>query len=247
MSMLGKVARATGLRKDPPKPVPPVATLDWFPTFALSVDAPPVYTKRLLDIALNAVRSTINDVSLDDLGKREDFPDWALTWPGEHYRLLGGLMLTLKPRVVIELGTDKGISALAMLKYLPPGSKLITFDIVPWQQVPDKVLRTPDFADGRLQQRLADLSEPTELERHRELLESADFFFIDAPKDNVFEYKLLENLKALRFKQSPILMFDDTRLLTMLKLWNELQQPKLDISSFGHWSGTGLVEWAPAV
>jgi hypothetical protein len=37
-------------------------------------------------------------------------------------------------------------------------------------------------------------------------------------------------------------MFDDTRLPSMLKFWRELDYPKLDFTSFGHWSGTGLVE-----
>jgi hypothetical protein len=29
----------------------------------------------------------------------------------------------------------------------------------------------------------------------------------------------------------------------MLDIWYNLDKPKLDLTSFGHWSGTGLVEW----
>ncbi|MGH7312141.1 MAG: hypothetical protein ACREJV_03130 [Candidatus Rokuibacteriota bacterium] len=29
----------------------------------------------------------------------------------------------------------------------------------------------------------------------------------------------------------------------MLAIWREIRMPKLDVTSFGHWSGTGLVEW----
>jgi hypothetical protein len=29
----------------------------------------------------------------------------------------------------------------------------------------------------------------------------------------------------------------------MLRFWRELKKPKLDISSFGHWTGTGMVMW----
>jgi hypothetical protein len=128
-------------------------------------------------------------------------------------------------------------------KYLPAGGKLVTFDIKPWKEVPDFVLRDSDFTDGRLEQRLVDLSDPIQIPGQRELLESADFFFIDAPKDNVFEYRLMEQFKLLNFKKNPILLFDDTRLTSMLPFWHKLPYPKLDISSFGHWSGTGLVEW----
>jgi hypothetical protein len=37
-------------------------------------------------------------------------------------------------------------------------------------------------------------------------------------------------------------MFDDTRLWSMLRFWRQLPYPKMDLTSFGHWSGTGLVE-----
>jgi hypothetical protein len=38
-------------------------------------------------------------------------------------------------------------------------------------------------------------------------------------------------------------MFDDTRVLNMIEIWRRLNRPKLDLTSFGHWSGTGLVDW----
>jgi hypothetical protein len=39
-------------------------------------------------------------------------------------------------------------------------------------------------------------------------------------------------------------MFDDIRFWNMLRIWRNVAAPKLDITSFGHWSGTGLVDWA---
>jgi hypothetical protein len=107
-----------------------------------------------------------------------------------------------------------------------------------------------DFAEqhGRdaratLEQRLGDLADREVFEKHRELLESVEFMFIDGPKDNDFEWKLLAYLKTLKFKKPPIIVFDDTRLWSMLKFWRELPYPKLDLTSFGHCSGTGLVQW----
>lgn len=41
----------------------------------------------------------------------------------------------------------------------------------------------------------------------------------------------------------PILVFDDIRAWNMLAIWREIRMPKLDLTSFGHWSGTGLVDW----
>ena len=240
----GLVSRLLG-RPRIQRPPCPIPTEDSFLTFATSVDKAAPIPLRLLNLALDAVKAIPTEVDLSDLAKREDMPDWFTIWPGEHYALLAALVLKLQPQIVIEIGTDKGMSSLALKKYLPPGGKLITYDIKPWKEVEDFVLRHSDFTDGRLEQRLVDLSDPLQIPSQRDLLESADFFFIDAPKDNVFEYRLMQQFKLLKFKRNPILLFDDTRLTSMLPFWHELPYPKLDISSFGHWSGTGLVEWKP--
>ena len=77
------------------------------------------------------------------------------------------------------------------------------------------------------------------------MLESADFIFSGAAKDGVMEQRFIDNFKPLQFKNAPIVMFDDIRLWKMLKIWRALDRPKLDLTSFGHWSGTGLVDWLP--
>jgi predicted O-methyltransferase YrrM len=222
---------------------PPVHALDFFWTATYSRDHEPPTSQRLIDLTLDSVRA-IQEVNLDEVWSRPQAPEWAKCWPGEHYRLLAGLMTVLRPKVIVEIGTDTGLSALIMHKTQPAGGRLVTFDLVPWSEVEDHILRQDDFQDGTLEQHLADLSDPQVLEEHRELLESAEFFFIDGPKDNVFEYRLMENFKRLSFRTPPVMMFDDTKLMSMLRFWDELTHPKLDITSFAHWSGTGLVEWS---
>jgi hypothetical protein len=228
-------------------PLAPPGTFDgWFQTMALSVDQHTAIPTRLVNLTLDAVRLIAQGIPFDDLLKRKNMQEWITIWPGEHYLLLAALMQTLQPRRVIEIGTDTGMSSLVMRRFMPEGSKLTTFDIRPWKTVEENVFEEADFADGRLEQKLVDLSQPAEFDKHRALLEETEFFFIDAPKDNVFEYKLLELFKTLRFKEPPILLYDDTRLPSMLKFWSQLKAAKLDITSFGHWSGTGLVEWRGA-
>ena len=39
-----------------------------------------------------------------------------------------------------------------------------------------------------------------------------------------------------------LLLIDDVKYFTMYKVWKKIQSPKLDLSSFGHWSGTGIVD-----
>jgi hypothetical protein len=70
-------------------------------------------------------------------------------------------------------------------------------------------------------------------------------FFIDASKDGTTERKLLANLETIPFRKPPLLVFDDIRLMNMVPIWRGLKYPKLDVTSFGHWSGTGLVRFSP--
>ncbi len=208
-------------------------------------DEPNRPSPRLLDVALDAV-SRARTVSMQALSAR--MPQgilYAEVWPGEHYKLLAGLMQAIQPRIVVEIGTATGLSAVAMKQFMPPGATVHTFDIVPWKQYPGTVLTSTDMADGGIVQHLDDLQDPTQVTRHQELLQEADFIFMDAAKDGVMEQRFISNLLPLRYRRSPIVMFDDIRVWNMLRIWRDLPRPKLDLTSFGHWSGTGLVDWSP--
>jgi predicted O-methyltransferase YrrM len=208
-------------------------------------DDPSRASDYLVPVALEAVRKA-REINLDDLCERMKAPPYYPNiWPGEHYKLLAGLMISLKPRAVVEIGTSMGLSALAMKKYLPPESKIFTFDIREWKSDPGYFLREEDFADGRLVQFLDDLSDPAVFLEYGEILKDADFIFLDASKDGVTEKRLLENFRLIPFRDRMLILLDDIRLWNMLKIWREISMPKLDLTSFGHWSGTGIVEWKP--
>jgi predicted O-methyltransferase YrrM len=197
----------------------------------------------LIELAADLIRLA-QDTDLRDVSARMAAPPhWPDQWPGEHYRLLAALVRKLQPRTVIEVGTFTGLSCLSMQKFLPPGGRLTTFDLVHWDAVKGSCLRAADFEDGRLVQVLGDLGDPQVFRRHGELLAGAGLFFVDGPKDKVFEPRFLANLATLRFAQPPVLVFDDIRTWNMLAIWRGIRAPKLDITSFGHWTGTGLVHW----
>lgn len=195
-------------------------------------DEPSRPTPELIDISLEAIQAA-KEIDLTFLQN-----SYANTWPGEHYKLLAGFMQILKPNVVIEIGTATGLSALSMLPFF--SGRLITFDIKEWNSYPNTVLKEGDF--GRLQQIVGDLANPQFFETHSKLIEQASFIFIDATHDGSLEKCLLDQLAKVPFKKPSILLFDDIRVWTMLKMWREIPYPKLDLTSFGHWSGTGLVQ-----
>jgi hypothetical protein len=87
------------------------------------------------------------------------------------------------------------------------------------------------------------LSNPAAIPKHRPLLTEAALILIDAEKDGVMEQRFLDNFKSIAFHTNPFILFDDIRLWNMLKIWRNIVLPKLDLTSFGHWSGTGIIEW----
>src|SRR3954469_15894392 len=112
-----------------------------------------------MKLAMAAAKVAARQVDFSDLAARPNCKPWLTVWPGEHYKLLAGLMNVLQPRVAVEIGTAEGLSALAMKKYLPEHGNVVTFDIIPWDQISDTILTSEDFSDGKLQQRLGDLAD----------------------------------------------------------------------------------------
>jgi predicted O-methyltransferase YrrM len=200
----------------------------------------------LIDLAINLIRRA-QDISLTDvsLRQRSHKPDYPEIWPGEHYRLLAAVVTVLQPSTVVEIGTYRGLSALCLKKFLPVGGKITTFDIVSWEQFDDTCLNPGDFDDGRLVQIKGNLSDPTTFNLHRALMSNAQLIFVDGPKDGVFERTFLQLLATLRDASPKVLILDDIRTWNMLATWREISFPKLDLTSFGHWTGTGLVHWKP--
>jgi predicted O-methyltransferase YrrM len=196
---------------------------------------------RLLDVALQAVHSA-RSVDLGWLSDRSSdrFPD---VWPGEHYKLLTALVSVLQPKMVVEIGTATGMSALAMKTALPEDGKITTFDLLPWRDHPSSVLQVEDFADGRLEQRMDDLSTPAGWRANAEVLRRTELIFVDAKHDGAQEREFLRGFDDVGLVNAPIVVFDDIHVWGMLAFWQEIDHPKLDLTSFGHWSGTGLVDY----
>src|SRR5688572_7030935 len=150
--------------------------------------------ERLLDIALEAIAQA-RKVDLSWISKRMAAPPYyPEVWPGEHYKLLAGLVATLKPKRVVEVGTFRGLSALAFRNSLSPGSEIITVDIVPWNEIQDTAFHPSDFEGTQLRQVLGDLSQPAFFQSFAETLAGCMLLFIDGPKNVIFEEALLRQL-----------------------------------------------------
>lgn len=204
-------------------------------------DSPALMTKELFKISLKAIEYAY-EIDFGQLSLRNSqAKTYANLWPGEHYRLLAGFVQAIEPKIVLEIGTSTGLSALCLKHCLRADGKIVTFDIVPWDSYLATLLKKEDF-DSRLTQHIDDLSDMSVLEKYHSLIAEAEFIFIDVSHDGDLEEKILSNLQKVKFKRKVFALFDDIRVWTMLKFWRNIGLPKLDLTSFGHWSGTGIIE-----
>jgi len=204
-------------------------------------DNPGRPTEELMDLVILAI-SHARKIDLSFLRTRTEkiYPD-PNEFPGEHYRLLAGLVMALKPMVIIEIGTERGMSCISMKSVVPARTKIYTFDVRPWDEMDSPILRQDDFGPS-LTQYVADLNEPANQEKFKELFIDADLIFMDAAKDGKMERVFLTYFDTIPFKRLPILVVDDINNWNMLSIWRGITKPKMDVSSFGHFTGTGIVQ-----
>jgi len=203
-------------------------------------DLEPGPTPYLIDLLLDAARQA-SAIDLTPVVHRCRTPEdarYVTTWPGEHYRLLPALARVLGARRVVEVGTYIGQGTLALRQ---GADEVITYDIVPAQEFPTSLLNQEDFEAG-IEQRIGDLSDPGFFAANTDTLREADLIFVDGPKDGVFETAFSRMLFPALAGCRTIVVWDDIRVMTMVNVWRKFPVPKLDATSFGHWSGTGLTE-----
>ena len=195
----------------------------------------------LINMMADAIKLAANTELI--CGKR-GLPDsqFLNVFPGEHYRLLNALIKVSGSKNIVEIGTATGMGTLALQEGIDD-IKVVTYDIIDWDKLPiPSHFDESDFKGGRISQVVGDLSDDTVFEQNIAVLNSADVIFMDAPKDDLFEYKMAEKFSMLRKKTFKLLIVDDIQFVNMIDFWRSISSPKLDVSSFGHWSGTGIVD-----
>jgi predicted O-methyltransferase YrrM len=195
------------------------------------------------DFLINLISQSANLAWTTEIeGVNLALPDsqYCNIYPGEHYRLMKAIAKILNPKTIVEIGTYTGMGARALMQGQTQGM-VYTYDILPWTHF-ENHLTQQDFDDQKVVQILSDLSLKSEFEKNMALLNQAQIIFVDGPKDSKFEYQLLPLLQQLNPMENKLLILDDIRFVNMVDLWIGVRSPKLDVTSLGHWSGTGLVD-----
>ena len=193
-------------------------------------------------IELIAESSKLASQTVLNCGKK-NLPDskYLNVFPGEHYRLINAIAKTINAKNIVEIGTYTGMGSLA-LKYGFNDVMVTTYDIIKWNELPlPSHFKSTDF-DESLKQVIGDLSDDNFFQNNLDILNKADLIFMDAPKDDSFEYKMAKQFKKLKNKSKKILILDDILFVNMIDFWRKIKSPKIDATAFGHFTGTGIVD-----
>ena len=197
--------------------------------------APP----SLVDLHDAALRSLAEspmpwEPALAPLVSKEAYPRWADHSFNRYYLYLHALVKVTNPRLVVELGTQMGASALFMLRALPQNGRLITIDVSTQRSILNLV-----GSDDRLTILSGNDLGPW-IVNEVSVRAPIDLLFIDTLHTSSQVTSELEAYGHLRAK-SAIVAADDIFLNEDMKQWwNGLTTEKLDSGRDLHYTGFGL-------
>lgn len=173
----------------------------------------------------------IREINLEPLSTlilEQEYKKYFLGTPGEeHYSLLAYISTLYNKETLLDIGTYKGCSALA-LSY-NPNNQVKSFDI---SEGLLRLSQTPTNVEFKIEN-ILDLE-------NTELITKSPFIMLDTAHDGPFEYEFYNYLVDIAYKG--VLLLDDIKLNTAMQLfWESIEKEKYDISNIGHHSGTGLV------
>ena len=143
----------------------------------------------------------------------------------EHYRLLAHISTYYENETILDIGTFKGGSALALS--FNKNNKVISIDIenhlesnINRSNIEFKILNILDYP---------------------KLIQQSKLIMLDTAHDGLFEKEFYTYL--IKSNWNGIMIADDIHLNKPMKRWWKLidNKYKYDITRFGHWSGTGLI------
>lgn len=188
-----------------------------------------------------SVDSKVHATSLDDV---KDHIAWhstsmyfTLDAGQEHYKLLAYIASQVPPGLtVIDIGSATGASALALASN--KNIRVITFDILDFIPKHGKTIRQVENIDYRIQDcNKVDMA----------IFLDAPVIVLDIdPHDGKQEKTFVEQL--IKHNYTGIVICDDIHLnMGMREFWKWVSLKKLDVTAFGHVTGTGVIVFNPSV
>jgi hypothetical protein len=155
----------------------------------------------------------------------------------EHYKLLSYLSMQFNGATIIDIGTHRGSSALA-LSYNPTNT-VYTFDIM------DKVVHTGIKARENIVFSMDNLFSDEGMIKWQEKILEAPFIFMDVdPHNGIMEIDMYALLKSIGYKG--FVICDDIWYFKEMRnhFWYRVPfAERYDVTHLGHWSGTGIISF----
>ena len=153
---------------------------------------------------------------------------------GEHYRLLAYLSMLIDSHTVVDIGTYTGLSALA-LSY-NENNRIITYDIEDCFTKYSPNIITPKNKKN-IEFRIGDCRKDVDL------FKNTNFVVLDVdPHDGKQEVEFFKFFEEINYEG--IVVLDDIYInYDMEEFWKNIKQEKHDVMRYGHWSGTGIVQF----
>lgn len=167
------------------------------------------------------------DMSLSNHISNSEYQGYFVSMSSkEHYRLLTYLSSLFNGETFTDVGTLKGCSALALSTN--KNNKVFSFNIVNQLDL------------GILPENVEFIIDDCINGKYDEVLLKSKIILLDTYHDGGYELQFLNHLKTIGYVG--ILLLDDIHLnKEMEHFWNNITEDKMDISTFGHHSGTGVV------
>jgi len=183
---------------------------------------------------------TLNNEYLDQFElKNQDFlvdkNYYDLKSGQQEYRLYSYLSTLFNNITILDIGTYNGRSAVSLSHN--ENNKVISYNINDDIKDVHHKIYTKSNIEFRIKNVLDDLD--------KEFLKDVKIILIDIDHFYTIEKMMIDKLKELGY--DGIILIDDIihpspkEFEAMQKLWNEIQDEKYDITKYGHWSGTGLI------
>jgi len=161
---------------------------------------------------------------------------------GSHYKLCAYLSSLFEGKLIVEVGTMYGASALAFAANRK--NRVITMDCTDRR----KAEQFSNWEGFSIEFQCCDINK---VERHTEVLntlKSASVIFLDITHNGRDESRFYQLLKRIEY--CGLLLLDDIHLQTygdMESFWASIDKPKFDLTKVGHTSGSGLVDFSNQV
>jgi len=154
----------------------------------------------------------------------------------QEYRLYSYLTTYFNDITILDIGTLDGRSAVALSHN--ENNKVISYDIGNSINNNNHIIYSKKNITFKIKNVLDDLNE--------EFVKNVKIVMIDIDHYETVEREIIDRLKELNF--SGIIILDDVFNhpdqeinKCMNRLWNGINEKKIDVSLYGHWSGTGII------